>query len=64
MPAPVHNKRLTSIIWMRGIVCHPRAFEIPMTHEGQETTGRWGQDEVAVRVWCEDLMALEREPIS
>ena len=45
---PVYNKRLTSIARMGEIVCHWRAFQIAMTHEGREMMEGWGRggDEV------------------
>jgi hypothetical protein len=40
---PVHNKRLTSIVGMCEIVCHRRAFEVPMSQVGQERLGMLGK---------------------
>jgi len=55
---PMHNKRLTLIVRMGEIVCHQRAFKVPMIHGGWELK-RWrDEDKVGTTarvLWCENL---------
>ena len=56
---PVHTKRLTLIVRMGEIVCHQRAFRVPMIHGGWELK-RWRDEDkvgMTARVvrWRENL---------